>query len=521
MSRRRNQRRTAGSPQKSEGKPRAKSASAPKGGLLFKIAVGLVVLVLCVLLGGYLWVRSYLRGEEFREELARQLGAAAKGEATVGEIEWHGTAMEVGQVDLKSRKAGDWALRDVDAKVDLSGFWDKVWIVPRIEIRQARSEWDLTAKAEPEVIKSSQKKKGKDSAAKSSRGWLPTRTEVHELWVQDYEGEIVTAEGSYSWDGMRLETEPRNQVNTIVSLSGGRLKTPQSWLGRLELEEGILGLSGDGVEVVSSEWTGKDFERLEFSGYFGGKKTALRGLFEGWEMEPLLPNKWQDLMGGRLTGELDWVGDNQAEVLEGKVEIADGILQSLPLLDRLAAYAGTARFKKLSFEEARASFRKEGELLEVKDLVLFDEGLIRLEGEVTSRSKALDGQLEVGVPPGLLAHIPGAEEKVFLPGKGGLLWATVQLSGTWEKPKEDLSERMIRAAGERMFEMIPETGQWALRHSGAALDQGTKLLLENQEIVLQEGTKVVEEVIEQGGDVVEEGVRTGFGILNGILGGEE
>ena len=157
----------------------------------------------------------------------------------------------------------------------------------------------------------------------------------------------------------------------------------------------------------------------------------------------------------------------------------------------------------------------------MKDFALFDEGLLRLEGQVTSEAKALSGQLQVGVPPGLLAHIPGAEEKVFLPGKDGFLWASVNLSGTWEQPKEDLSERMIRAAGERMLEMLPETGQWALKYSGETLDQGTRLLLENQDVVLKEGTKAVEEVLEQGSDVVEEGLKTGFGILNGILGGDE
>ena len=72
-----------------------------------------------------------------------------------------------------------------------------------------------------------------------------------------------------------------------------------------------------------------------------------------------------------------------------------------------------------------------------------------------------------------------------------------------------------------MSEMIPETGLWALRNSGEALDQGTLLLLENRGLILEGGTKAVEEVIEQGSGVVEEGVKTGFGILNGILGGEE
>ena len=191
MSRRRKQRSRSDSGQQQVSKTRAKSASKAKSGLFLKIGGGFVVLVLCILLGGYLWVRGYLRSDEFREQLGREIGAVAKGKATVGEIEWHGTAMDVAQVDLESREAGDWALRDVGAKIDLSGFWDKVWIVPQIEIRQARSEWDLTSTDSP-VKKSSPSgsKKGKKSSGGQASKWLPNRTEVRELVVRDYEGEV-------------------------------------------------------------------------------------------------------------------------------------------------------------------------------------------------------------------------------------------------------------------------------------------------------------------------------------------
>ena len=523
MSRRRKQRRESASSGKPLKKGRARQASASRVGILWKIAGGLLLLGILALFGGYLWVRAYLRSEEFREQLSVQIGAAAKGKATVSTIDWHGSAMGVEEVTLQSKQAGDWELSGVETKFDLSGFWDKVWLVPQIEVRQARSEWDFRASSEQSKVTKPKSKKSKASSSRKSPGWLPNRTEVHELVVKDYEGKVSTDSGSYSWNGVLVRSELRNQATTIVDLTGGRFQSPYPWLGKLDLEEGILALSDEGLEVVSSAWTGKNFDELALNGLLGGKKKVLHGAFKRWQMETFLPEKWADLIGGTLNGEMDWEQKDPVKegLLAGEVEIDEGILQSLPLLDRLAAYAGTSRFRKLTFEEAKVSFSKEGEKILVKDLVLFDEGLIRLEGEVMSDSKVLSGQLEVGVPPGLLAHIPGAEEKVFIRGKQGLLWTSVNLSGTWDEPEEDLSERMIRAAGERMFELIPETGQWALRYSGEALDQGTVLLLENQNLILEQGVEIVEDVIEQGGDVVEEGVKTGFDLLNGILGSEK
>ncbi|MGJ8725699.1 MAG: hypothetical protein ACSHYB_14155 [Roseibacillus sp.] len=472
-------------------------------------------MLILVLLGGFVWLKGYLRSEEFRQQLGREIGSAVGGRAEVGFLEWQGSRMEVGELSLISAKSGDWKARDLAAEIDLSGFWDKVWIVPKIEIREARSEWDLREKgADKSVTQGSSRKSSGEK--KKGANWLPNRTEVHEVLVSDYEGEVRTEAGDYSWDGVSLSCQPRQQFSNIVNLEGGRLQTPHEWASLLRLQTGALALSEEGLEVVASEWTGDDFESLEVTGSLG-RESGLSALFEDWDLKTLLPLKWQEIISGRLSGSADW----NPEALVGELELKQGVVEGLPFLDRLAAYAGTARLQRLTFEEARAKVRKEEDSWEVRDLELFDEGLLRVEGTVAGQSEALSGQLEVGVPPGLLAHIPGAEEKVFLPGKNGMLWATVNLSGTMKSPKEDLSERMIRAAGERMFEMIPETGLWALRYSGEALDQGTSLLLENQGLVLEEGAKVVEEVLEQGSGVVEEGVKTGFGILNGILGGDE
>ena len=515
MSRRQRKRKATTSSQATTKKSSQKTRSSASGGWWLKAGLGLVGVLLLGLLGAFVWVKGYLRSEEFRQQLGWQIGSAVGGRAEVGPVEWQGSNMEVGELSLTSAKAGEWKARDISAEIDLSKFWDKVWLVPKIDIREARSDWDLRAKAPQEEVVSKAKPEAA-GGAKKGNGWLPNRTEVQELVVRDYEGEVRTEGGDYSWDGVRLHCQPRQQFSNVVNIDGGRLQTPYEWASLLRLKSGTLGLSKEGVEVMASEWTGDDFESLELTGMLG-KEVGLSALFEEWGLRPLLPAKWQEVLSGRLSGSVDW----SPEVLEGDLEWKEGVVKGLPFLDRLAAYAGTSRLQRLSFEEARAQVRKEGDSWEVRDLALFDEGLLRVEGTVKGRGQALSGRLEVGVPPGLLAHIPGAEEKVFLAGKNGMLWATVNLSGTMKNPQEDLSERMIRAAGERMFEMIPETGRWALRHSGEALDQGTALLLENQGLVLEEGTKAVNEVIEQGSGVVEEGVKTGFGILNGILGGDE
>ena len=519
MSRRRQQRRASNFSEKGEGAARVETSSRPakKGSersWLQKGVLVVVVLLLVLSLVSYLWVRGYLRSEKFRHELGAQMGTAVGGTAEVGPIEWQGTAMDVQDLRLQSPRAGNWQLRDIETKIDFSKFWEKIWVVPKIEIRQARSEWDFRNQEKTESDQASAKSSPTSSKKKS--GFLPNRTEVHQVLVRDYEGEVLTEEGSFTWDGVQLQSEPHGQRATLIELEGGRLQTPFDWLGSLKLDSGLLAIREGELSIEQSNWMA-EAGPMSFSANLVGPQRDFEISVVEWDVKSLLPAEWATFLAGEMTGKLAGTGSN----LSGQVEVENGTVKGLPFINRLAAYAGTPRLRRLSFEKAQASFERTDDEWVVQEILLFDEGLLRVEGNLSSRPQGPAGQLSVGVPPGLLAHIPGAEEKVFLPGQGGMLWADVVISGTWEHPKEDLSERLIRAAGERMFEMIPETGQYALRFGTKALDQGTVLLMENQGLVLEQGSQVAEEVIEQSGEVVEEGLRTGFGILNGILGGEE
>lgn len=512
MSRRRNQR--------SSKSGRGKKSAAWQGWLLKGGAV-LCGLVIIALVGGYFWVKSYLRSDAFREELSRQVGGAAGGTAEFAPLGWQGSVMDSDRLTLQSQRAGNWEVEGLEAELDLGGIWARVWLIPRIDLASARSEWDLRKKpgtAEPAQAAASGGRKAEKES--SSSGLLPNRAEVREVTVSDYEGEIVTTGGSYQWERMRLAYEPgTSQAEAVVTLRNGRVTTPMAWLGRMKLGAASLRARAGRVNLLESDWTLMERGELELSGHWEDGEWLLEGAVADLTCADLLPVDWQKKIRGEVKG--DFVVEdsaNESLVVTGSVALTDGVVSSLAFLDRLAAYAGSSSLQRLTFEEAHSDFRWQADGWQLTNLVLSDEGMLRVEGRFRVEGETIDGNLRVGVPPGLLAHIPGAEEKVFLPGEKGLLWTPVRVTGTLSAPKEDLSGRMIQAAGERMFEMIPETGQWALKFGGQAMDQGTAMLLENQGLILEEGQKAVEEVIQQGGDVVEEGVKAGFGILDGLLG---
>ena len=59
------------------------------------------------------------------------------------------------------------------------------------------------------------------------------------------------------------------------------------------------------------------------------------------------------------------------------------------------------------------------------------------------RDRRIDGRFRLGLVPGVLARIPGAETIVFQPGERGLLWTTLRVTGTIDDPEEDLTGRLL------------------------------------------------------------------------------
>ena len=137
---------------------------------------------------------------------------------------------------------------------------------------------------------------------------------------------------------------------------------------------------------------------------------------------------------------------------------------------------------------------------------------MRIEGRLDVLGRNLNGSFRLGLTPGTLARIPGAETRVFLPGEEGLLWSNILITGTLDDPEEDLSGRLIAAAGARMFEMIPETGEWVWRQTGGKIGEMAQQILGAG--TTPEGPDGEASVVGQGGGLFQ----TGAGLVTERVG---
>lgn len=514
-----------------------------KGGLSKWLVGGFAILLLLLVIGlilGYQAVRSYLKSDDFRVRLGDQAGETLGGEALFQPFIWDGWAVRTERLNFKSEgPLQGFEVADINASVDIGSVWDGVYRVENVTIRKVDLDGDFRERESVADQKTAQKAVPVTSESLKPfwESWLPTEVEVTGLTVGSLSGTVLTDDGEWLIDGASVEVSPGSiKGNYEATLRDAEVTSPIELLKNLKLREARARYTGDHFHLLSS--TGRAFERghLTLNGEYDLTESdwEFLGDLTGVRLDEMLPEDWKQRLIGDLKVDFKAYGKKEADpVLSGSLEIDRGTLTALPFLDNIAAYTNTERFRRLALSEATLDFEKQGKRLELKNIKLASEGLVRLEGDLILEGDVIrSGRFQLGITPGTLIYLPGAETKVFQRGKMGLLWAPLNIGGTLDFPTEDLSDRLIEAAGERMFELIPQTGEWALKYSGEQIGDATKDLLKHHGVILgvtnsilgsgktliEKGTDSIDDVIEKGTDAVEGATESAVNSIFDLLG---
>jgi hypothetical protein len=474
---------------------------------------------------GYFALRSYLHSEGFRKFLGAEVSRAAKMEGSFEAFRWDGLAVQTG--GFHATGTGVMAgveTENINTEVGFGGVRRGVWEISATRISRLGLLLDLTKKDEPEPTEPAERK---EEVMKKQPGWVPSGVELEALDIGEIAIKAKTASGEIHARGMALTATPGQGNKSFKGeILGGTVVSPFGWLPEFRVKR-IAGSYRDGSAFITkAEVNAWEDARINAFGEWDSraKTYSFEGDIDRVKCAELLDENWARRLTGDVSSTFSVDNLSGAMAMGGDLEIRNGTLTALPMLDSLAAYADTRRFRILQLNEARTKWNwRKGEIL-LTDIAMGSEGLIRIEGSLSIRGEAIDGRFRLGLVPGTLSKIPGAETDVFLPGPHGLLWAPVHVTGTLEEPEEDLTARLIGAAGMRMFETLPETGETVLRFTqkaigddpGAAIEKGI-ILLEKSGTVIEQGREILgdHKVIEKG----EKAIDVAEGILEGVLGG--
>jgi len=479
--------------------------AAGGAGWLGRATVGLLVLGIVIFGAGYAGLRHYLHSDSFRKFLSAEVGAAAGVDGEFSPFRWEGLAVDTDSFEAKGGGLVTGLRADgLHTEVGLGGISRGVWEIRGSNLRRLEVSLDATKKVDlvefPAAEKSATLKLEKPR-------WLPSKAELQGLDVQEVVVKAVLEHGPAVADGMMLRVEQAGAKGAYRgAVEGGTIRLPFKILPEIQLDRLRLRYQDGQVFLTDSLMLARENGRIQATGEWDMKSRqyTLEGEASGLSCNDVFSGDWAK----RLTGDVSssFVLDKASGFpkARGSLKLENGVLTALPMLDALAAYADTRRFRILNLNDAGSDWRWQAEELAFTNLVVASEGLVRLEGAVTIRGRSLDGLFRLGLAPGTLASIPGAETDVFIAGERGLLWAPVRVTGTLDDPKEDLTERLITAAGLRMFEQLPDSGEKVIKFTRSVIGSDSNK-------VLYKGVKIIEENADL--------IRDVGGILDGILGG--
>jgi len=465
-------------------------------GVMIGLAVFLVSLVV-VSFGLYSFAKSFIRGEKFRQMVAEQTAEPLKAETAIDALTWEGTEAYANKFTAQGYQDSGFQKLEISGLralivLNMDNFFNKrVWEVDGITV----SQFDLHlnkdgrlpgtyAEAHPAgPVTEPSKKSGPDFG-----DLLPKDTLIRPIKISNaniyYTDKQQVAEAT----GIRTELEMPEQKGglTRVKAYGGNIvfrpldpKAAEKGfkVPKLEVDELDLRWREKDFYISKARVFSADGAEINVDGdiEMSANKMLVRANVAGLKASDVVPPDWSKKVKGTIAVDTTLSGDpNKPDQIlqKGKLTITDGVVEAFPVLDALATWLNAQQFRRIAMSKASADFTRAGTQTTVQNILLQSDGLARLEGNLQIDGDKLGGVLNFGIVPGTMKWIPELERKVFLTEKDGHLWTEVKVSGTVQKPENDLMVRLQEAGVEAAMEIAKDPDKLKER----AIEMGSELL---------------------------------------------
>jgi hypothetical protein len=93
--------------------------------------------------------------------------------------------------------------------------------------------------------------------------------------------------------------------------------------------------------------------------------------------------------------------------IEGEARLKDGVFEAMPVLDRTDEMLGSSRFRRLSFNDFKVNFKRQGGRTQINDCYILSSGTACLKGRaVLSEDANPAGIYMLGITPDVIKWLP-------------------------------------------------------------------------------------------------------------------
>jgi hypothetical protein len=415
----------------------------------FGLAVGLIF---ALLLAGLVIVRvaldRYLKGDSFRQRVAAAVGRILKAEGTFAPVQRVGGTLYSDQFIGRGSTGAffsDLRADRIRADVEWRGLLHRTVQIDALEVQKL----DVSFATPSSAIENRSARSGETPSAHEAAGW---KVELRKANI---------AESTWRWRTIDLRegritgtafTLTPSEGSWIIEASSGKV-AQQEW-PELSLDSAKLRYTGSSL-FVNEALLRTGAGRITVTGEVAFRQAAdLQALLDNLPLTPFLPNDWRLRLTGNISGTTKIHAPFSGEPVhvEGNVRLINGQVEALPLLDQIAKFTRTERFRKMALTNGSLTFTRDKELITAKDIVVESEGLMRIEGACTIMNEQIDGLFQVGVTAASLQWLPGSQAHVFTISHDGYFWTSLRLSGPVAHPTEDLTPRLAAAAANQILD---------------------------------------------------------------------
>jgi hypothetical protein len=422
-------------------------------------------------------LQRFLDGQGLLRQISQRTADSLHAPTGYLPLQWHGAS--VSSAGLLARDEGGHSLtelraRDMNARLNLSGLWQKQLHIERIDAQH------LQAAFGPDAAKLLvQDLPGSPMlVAPVAGGASPFTVDVAELAVE--KTDLFWGQPKKS-DGALREITTRfwpDRKNLVVIGYGGRLA--QRGFPETKVCAFQLYYEKPTLRIDAGTLTLGDRGQIDVTGKFQFTKPGVMDLalrFRRCSVGPFLSEESRSKFEGMFKSNTQIrqeLGSDKAASVEGDISVEGGLLKGIAALEKIAALTGEPRFRKLKLQEISAKFHWNAPELSVEDFVAESKGLLRVEGEFRVKNETIHGSFQLGVTAEVLKSIPGAREEVFKKERDGYFWTPVRLEGPVNNPRQDLKERLV-AGAKRYYE---------------------KMILAPLQLILKPGREIIEKLQE-------------------------
>ncbi len=178
-----------------------------------------------------------------------------------------------------------------------------------------------------------------------------------------------------------------------------------------------------------------------------GRDSDVATLLREMGAKPSMTGKLQ------LTAKLEGTGGLPTISGGGRAEIVNGQLTGVPLLNLLGTLLQVAELQNLQFRECVLEYTLANNVMQ-NPVIKLTSPLVQITGSgaMNLETYTLQHTFTLALAEGLLAKAPNEIRRAFTRRDDGFLTIEFNVTGPYDAPKTDLSQRLLKGAGQQLLD---------------------------------------------------------------------